>query len=311
MNLLLKESIDRLLANIPPSKLKEASDQLSKIYKQGLGSAAIFQNPSMRLVYLVERMSATYSAITQVLEQIPVPFAHQSWLDLGAGPGSASWAAASLFEDASQFTMIEAHPQAIALGKELAQEHPQLNQGTWICKSLPTPLPNADVAVISYALGEIKQPQEVLESWWTSQIPLLIIIEPGTPKGFALIRSMREWAIRHGASIVAPCPHKKPCPMAGGDWCHFAARLERTPLHRYLKEGSLGYEDEKYSYLVLTKEEIPFEKRPRILRHPQKHSGHVKLTLCSPCGAAEEVTISKKQKELYKKAKDASWGDLL
>ncbi|MCI0389431.1 MAG: small ribosomal subunit Rsm22 family protein [Acidobacteria bacterium] len=35
--------------------------------------------------------------------------------------------------------------------------------------------------------------------------------------------------------------------MADGDWRHFAARIERSSLHRRINGAELGYEDGKYS----------------------------------------------------------------
>jgi ribosomal protein RSM22 (predicted rRNA methylase) len=95
---------------------------------------------------------------------------------------------------------------------------------------------------------------------------------------------------------------------AAGDWCHFAQRVERTSRHRQLKGGTLGYEDEKFSYLVASRkpsETVP----PRILRHPGKHSGHVQLELCMPDGHAERRTITRSNKQAYRLARKATWGD--
>ena len=40
--------------------------------------------------------------------------------------------------------------------------------------------------------------------------------------------------------------------QGGANWCHFAVRLARTSLHRDVKGARLGYEDEKYSFLVVS-----------------------------------------------------------
>ena len=108
--------------------------------------------------------------------------------------------------------------------------------------------------------------------------------------------------------MAAPCPHALACPMVGGDWCHFAARLERTALHRKLKGGSLGYEDEKFSYVAFSKEVVELPPS-RILSEPARHSGHVSLKLCTKAEGLQQPIISKKQGELYKQSRKAAWGD--
>ena len=94
---------------------------------------------------------------------------------------------------------------------------------------------------------------------------------------------------------------------AVGDWCHFAARVERTAIHRQIKGGALGHEDEKFSYVVFSR--MPFATAStRIVRHPQKRSGHVQLRLCTSQGLRDQI-IGKSQKEIYKRARVAAWGD--
>ena len=95
--------------------------------------------------------------------------------------------------------------------------------------------------------------------------------------------------------------------MAENDWCHFAARVERTAVHRRAKAGSLSYEDEKYAYLVGAK----FECNPadaRIVRHPFIQKGHIQLELCSKEGL-QRKTVSKKNKAAFRVARKSSWGD--
>ena len=71
---------------------------------------------------------------------------------------------------------------------------------------------------------------EVLKKAWDAA-KVLVIVEPGTPRGFENILKAREQLIQWGGKMIAPCPHVKQCPMKD-KWCHFSVRLERTREHR-------------------------------------------------------------------------------
>ncbi len=294
----LQTALDHLFGNTPTSLLTQARISLTQDYKEGRSSHF---TQSKLLAYLGARLPATYAAIHKVLQNIPPP---NHLLDLGAGPGTASWAAAELFPSIQKMTLIEKSPEAIAIGKTLAQSssHPALQSAQWIQQSLTQPIPPADMAILSYVLNEIPDP--IIAPIWSS-VSTLVIIEPGTPKGAQLIRKIRQQLIDLKAHIIAPCPHAHLCPS---DWCHFSARVERTRLHRLLKEGSLGYEDEKFSYLIASKTPAPTAPS-RILRHPLKQSGHVRLSLCTSSGSIEEKVVTRSDKENYRRARDAEWGD--
>jgi ribosomal protein RSM22 (predicted rRNA methylase) len=135
-----------------------------------------------------------------------------------------------------------------------------------------------------------------------------VVIEPGTPRGFGVVHAARAALIADGGKILAPCPHNGQCPMAArGDWCHFARRIPRTALHRQLKSGALGYEDEKFSYMAASRYDTD-SVVSRIVRHPQKHSGHVLLTLCTRHGF-EVRTVARSQVNAYPRARRAEWGE--
>jgi ribosomal protein RSM22 (predicted rRNA methylase) len=101
--------------------------------------------------------------------------------------------------------------------------------------------------------------------------------------------------------------------MAGaGDWCHFAARVERSAVHRRLKGGELGHEDEKFSYVAATpllpQHANASRAEQRIIRHPVYHSGFVELQLCSADGLVKR-NIGRSKKNEYRAARRAAWGD--
>lgn len=298
----LQTAIDRIVQHSP--SLQKARETLTRGYKEG--RASNFSDEATRLAYLGARMPATYAAVHKVLQASP-PFEHL--LDLGAGPGTASWAAADLIPTLNKITLVEKSREAITLGKTLAESssHPALKHAEWIHQTLNQPIPKADAAILSYVLNEIEDPKTLIDRCWQS-VACLIIIEPGTPKGFSIIRKVRQQLIELGAHILAPCPHAQACPIQGSDWCHFSARIERTRLHRLLKDGSLGYEDEKFSYLVASKT-AKGSFKSRIIRHPLRQSGYVKFLLCTDEGKLEEKTVTRSNKELYRVARDAEWGD--
>jgi ribosomal protein RSM22 (predicted rRNA methylase) len=238
-----------------------------------------------------------------------------SLLDLGSGPGTVLWAASEVFDELKKITLVEQDGELIQLGKRLASygEGEIFSHADWQKNDvLEVACESHDIVVLSYVIGELppEQLSALIQKCWNAARKMVVVIEPGTPLGFKGILSVREKLIEWGAHLIAPCPHQNLCPMAAvGDWCHFSERLARTSEHRFVKEGKLGYEDEKYSYVIGGKT-VGEEYKARILRHPQKHSGHIEFLLCTAEGLKKE-TISRRQGELYKHAKKCGWGDVL
>jgi ribosomal protein RSM22 (predicted rRNA methylase) len=146
-----------------------------------------------------------------------------------------------------------------------------------------------------------------LEKLWGLANKLLILIEPGTKVAFESLMQIRQSLLSQGAHLMAPCPHSNHCPFLGKDWCHFSARVERSSLHRKTKDATLNYEDEKFSYLIFSKNK--FEPcQSRVLRRPFKGTGFVKLQLCST-NEIEMKTITKKDKINYSRSKKVECGD--
>lgn len=297
---MLQEKIDQILETTPPAILRKARESLSASYREKNSSLSIFSDHAKRLAYLATRFPATYAAVQEVCKRLP-PM--NTLLDLGAGPATATLAILELFPNIRS-TLVERSPEAIDLGKQLLDGH------QWICQDMKElkEFPKADLCILSYSLGEIKPLGTFLERLWKADIDTIAIIEPGTPAGYQTILEARDRLILLGGQIVAPCPQAKQCPLKGKDWCHFTTRLERTKLHRLLKEGSLGYEDEKFSYLIVSKTNT-HPVGSRILRHPFKGSGFVRLNLCTDEGTNVEKIVSRKDKERYREARDAKWGD--
>lgn len=312
----LSWAIEKELENLSPRSLLEAREELTTNYRERQTKQhKLIANDEQRAAYIAARLPATYAVIRNTLEEVnermPGNTIH-SLLDLGAGPGSAMWAACAIFPDIKEITLIEKDPHLIAIGKRFAKnsEYPAIQSACWKEQDMEKLDLSSlhDLVTLSYSIGELPSASinKLLAQCFALTKQFLVIIEPGTPAGFARIRSIRAELISLGAHIVAPCPHANACPIKGDDWCHFSERIERSSLHRFLKRGSLGYEDEKFSWIAVSKTPCTLPLK-RVLRHPKKHSGHISLTLCTPEGIKEEI-ISKRHKESYKWAKKAEWG---
>ncbi|MES2345840.1 MAG: small ribosomal subunit Rsm22 family protein [Chlamydiota bacterium] len=303
----LQENIDKCLKESELTHLGAAAQQLTERYR-GPARTQFMETEGHRIAYLLTRMPATYAAIAKVFEElverIPALSIH-SFLDLGTGPGTGLWAVKEFFPQIVSHTLLEKDAALISLGKKLSE-----GKGRWIqCDAEKTQVFDShDLVLLSYALGELKDPKEVALRAWHATEKILVMIEPGTPLGFERLRKIREILIAEGAHLVAPCPHARACPLKQNDWCHFSARLNRTSLHRQMKGGSLGYEDEKFFYLIFSKITSVIRCKGRILRHPQKHSGYVEMTVCKEEGIERKI-FSRKDKEIYKWARKAEWGD--
>ncbi len=313
----LSAAIAELNADISGGDLARSVAELSSEYRAKARSRPQL-TAAQRAAYLAARLPATYAVITRAIHeaQLRVPGLRvESMLDLGAGPGTAMWAAAEQFPDLSRVVLVEDSAGWVEIGKRLSCKSGTrgIRNAEWRQGSVTGELPpeSFDFVIASYVMNEIAVPERgrVALAAWQRTNKLLAIIEPGTPEGFANVRSLRRELITAGAYLVAPCPHANECPMQGGDWCHFSERLERSSEHRSAKRGELGYEDEKYSHVIFSREPIALPWA-RILRHPRKHTGHVEFELCTTEGLKRE-TISRKQGERYRTAKKAAWGETL
>jgi ribosomal protein RSM22 (predicted rRNA methylase) len=314
----LQEAIQALTQPLSTRNLREAREKLSADYRKGASSSQAFQDRSQLVSYLATRMPATYAANARVFqaiqERLPQFQCHRL-LDLGAGPGTASWAALEVFAELAELHLLEREPSMIEIGKRLSANQPILKKATWQCAPLQGNwrCESADLAVLSYVFAEMNREESasLLKRLFEEKISLIAILEPGTPQGFERIRFFRDLALQQGAQLIAPCPHSFACPMQGKNWCHFSARTERTRLHRQLKQGSLGYEDEKYSYVVYAKPNFTLSPvEGRVIHSPQKGSGFVRLPLCAKEGILREITVTRSDKENYRSARDSEWGSL-
>src|SRR5579871_1319900 len=140
--------------------LAKAVAELTKHYRSGASSPA-FRTLAHRLAYLAVRLPATYACALRVFSEfhrLAPEMEISSLLDLGAGPGTASFAASEIFPSLRRSTMVEADAAFIEIGKRLfaeqaASPHQHMAQDAEI--------PFAKIVSTEVASAEVTSPEVV------------------------------------------------------------------------------------------------------------------------------------------------------
>jgi ribosomal protein RSM22 (predicted rRNA methylase) len=312
----LRQAVDLALAGVSIADLAAATKALSHRYRNEVRDGRLhLSDEKLALAYIATRMPATYAAIhasfAALAERQP-DFAPRSALDVGAGPGTALWAAMSLWPTLTGITLLEASPAIRAVGEKLSAAS-GLPGIVWRNSDVTRDaggLAPSDLVTLAYVLDELSPDQRntLVDRLWKLTASMLVIVEPGTPAGWQRILDARSRLIAAGAHILAPCPHALACPIKQPDWCHFAARVARSRIHRLAKEADVPWEDEKFIYLAAAR--APAENPvARVLAPPESGSGRVRLKLCRPDGVAEERLVTRREGDAYKAARRTDWGD--
>jgi ribosomal protein RSM22 (predicted rRNA methylase) len=315
----LSAALQNKLEHVSRAALRERAQAISDRYRAG-GTSDGIRSEFDALAYAVVRMPATYAAVRAALAYgiaIIPGFAPQSILDVGAGPGTASWAAADAWPSLRRTTLADSNPQLLELAQELHRSAAAASLDVAIMRgnvlaSLGD-VPNADLVMASYVLGELAATalHDLLGRLWTATNALLVIVEPGTPSGFKRILQYRDILLANGARILAPCSHDGLCPLSASErWCHFNARLPRSRDHQITKGASVPYEDERFTYLIAGKGFADLPRGRRILATPKVTKAAITLRLCAP-GTVTDCVIARQQKAAYKAAKRYDWGDAI
>ena len=318
----LRAALARVVRGVDERELTRATEALVARYRSvAPAGAPILASQVHVAAYAAYRMPATHAALARVLGELAGRgLEPRSLLDLGGGSGAAAWAAAGAFDSLESVTVLDQVNEALDLGRELVAgaPSPALAAATFE-RALAGSWPDleADLVTVSYVLSELDEDQQVeLVEDAMRRGRTVVVAEPGTPDGYARVLRVRSTLLAAGWTLLGPCPHVAECPLVQRDWCHFAARVNRSAEHRRLKGAELSYEDEKFSWLAASRpgpvdSAAAQTSRGRILRHPLKRKGFVEFEVCRPDGTAGREVVSKKAGERYRDARDADWGDTM
>jgi ribosomal protein RSM22 (predicted rRNA methylase) len=263
-------------------------------------------------------MPATFRSVARALEAAAdrhPGFVPRTLLDVGSGPGTAAWASRAVWSSIDSVVVIDREATMLDLGRRLAAASGDavLRAAASRRARVAELLKPADLVTAGYLLGELSAGERLkaVDRLWAATRGLLVIVEPGSRAGFERILAARSRLIDAGAHVVAPCPGPQPCPVAASPtmWCHFLARVDRSPVHRRAKSATRSWEDEPFSYIAVARE--PVEPAPRVvLGRPRRHPGRVELRICVD-GRIEVTTVSRREGDTWRLARDLEWGDAL
>jgi ribosomal protein RSM22 (predicted rRNA methylase) len=306
------DALAGLGSEVDGRRLGEASERLSAAYRRS--------GPGMRIAggeelagYAAVRFPATYAAAAAAFRQVAarrLGWRPTTLLDVGSGLGATVAAAAAVWPGFTSATCVEVDPRVATVGPAVARAA-GVADVRWLTQDARRlPAGSFDLVTAGYVLNELDPGAagEVAAAAWAATAGILVLVEPGRPAEYRALLHRRSELLAAGAKMVAPCPHERPCPLAGDDWCHFGQRLARTVAHREAKGATLAYEDEKYSYLAVARTAPREPAGSRVLRRPLRRKGVVLLRLCTPDGEAVDRVVPRSGGDGYRIARQAEWG---
>ena len=313
---LLENAIENEIQGIKITELREIAQDLSNRYmNEKRTGQTLLSKQKEALAYSIMRMPATFCAVTTALRHtlnIANTCHIETVLDIGAGTGAAAWAINELLKT-KKITCLEREEAMRNVGQALMKYNGEMENIEWVNADITNSqiAKGADLIISSYMINELKQEErkKVIKKLLELECKIILIIEPGTPEGFKNIKEIQKIALEEGVHIIAPCTSQQVCKLPESDWCHTTVRVERNKTHKLLKSGDAPYEDEKFSYIAISKENFGTAES-RILRHPIIETGKITLKLCTK-GNIEEKMITKKEKEQFKTCKKKKCGDAI
>ena len=318
-NEILEKAIE-IAEKFSKKQLSQSFKEVSNKYCAEKNGYSLLNQEEEAAAYSLSRMPATYGAVYnaffQTLDTIERQVKLKTLLDVGAGTGAATLAIANQI-NINKIICLEREDAMLNLGKILleASDKKEIRDAIWIKQDLmkdsimETIKEKADIIVVSYMLNELDETNrlKLVENLWNQTNQILLIVDPGTPKDFKNMMQIKRFLVNKGARVIAPCANERECSLPSNDWCHFLCRVERTKWQKDIKMATVPYEDEKFTYLAFSKEDIGRTKN-RVIRPSINKTNFIQVKLCEENKVSEKI-YTRKDKEMYKKAKKIKVGE--
>ncbi len=276
------------------------------------------------LAYLGLRVPATYAqvfgALGAVREVVP-SWRPKSLLDIGSGPGTATWAAISQWPELDEITCLDDDKDFILLGEQIIKDSEIKHYVNWKSHDVRLGIEEGenfyDLIIIANVLNELtpKAQEKLIGQAFNLCKGLLIIIEPGTPQGSKIVSTMAQKLRRTGILLA---PYIANTFVEDKDYyLHFPQRFIRPEFQRRIRqqmrtrtEMASDWEESKYSYVAISKFAAEKNYWARTVGEPEIQKGFLEI----PIITAENITkikVMKRDKEAFTFAKRLRWGELI
>jgi ribosomal protein RSM22 (predicted rRNA methylase) len=276
------------------------------------------------LAYLGLRVPATYAQIFGALRAVHklIPsWRPTSLLDIGSGPGTATWAAISQWPELDEITCLDEDKDFILLGKKIIKDAEVIRHINWKNRDLRSGIEedenSYDLIIIANVLNELtpKAQENLVGQAFNLCKGLLIIIEPGTPQGSKIVSAVAEKLCKAGILLA---PYIANTFVRDTDYyLHFPQRFIRPDFQRRIRqqmressEMASDWEESKYSYVAISK--FPAEKNywARTVGEPEIRKGFLEVPVIT-IENLTKIKVMKRDKEAFTFAKRLRWGELI
>ena len=306
----VQQKVNQLFVGLNKDVLVSKREQLTQKYKTSQAvNKSVFESKSDSAVYAISRMPATFAVIYTLLKDLIKQEKLKdvsSVIDIGSGTGAGFFACREVFDDVD-VSLFERDKNMIDVFDKF-ETGKTVQRFDFLRDNINV---KADLVMSNYVFSELNEEGRklALEKMLNCSNNYVLIVDTGTPRTYENFMRIKKMVFDMGCKVIAPCQSEK-CGLKN-DYCQFFARVERSSLLKLSKSAELSFEDEKYFYLLISKNDaINTEFEKRVIRRPQIKTNFVELRLCSNLGVLDEK-FTKKDKESYKQAKKIKINELM
>ncbi|XP_066537172.1 ribosome assembly protein METTL17, mitochondrial [Hoplias malabaricus] len=297
------------------------------------------------VLYAAARLAGGYAAVMRTFNEIKkrdLKFAPHSLLDFGSGLGTVLWASHTLWGDSlKECVCVDSSGAMNTLAEQIlkggSETGDSLIKHVYFRQFLPvSPKVQSDLVVAAFSLSELssqKEREDTVLTLWRKTNSYLVLVENGTKDGHQILMEARDVLLKKEEKVIhdsrrpavfAPCTHHLSCPKLLKQPrvpCNFLQPYHPLPL-----PGNADREEERFSYLILRREQREKEGSPgerqkesksvdwgRLTAPVHRRTRHIQCQICCFSGELKQLAVTSRLhgREMYRCARNSDWGDLL
>lgn len=316
----LYRSINKILKNsgFSQEKIALTVKKLSDIFNDTNGQINYMQNDVLKIAYFAYFYPINVYKCLSVINFYRDFFSNKkNYFDFGAGPLTFYTACALLDIEGESFFAYDKNQEILQLGKSVIKDFSvKLHNNLFF--SFPTK--SVNVVFLGNVLSELQL--EEMQQIFNKLVKIIdykdniiIIIEPGTKKGFHNIKLTKNLLGKYGFKFLNACPVEN-CPMSGKDWCHENLIFPRNTLIEYIEQKTgLNNKFINFTYgLFSTKinKIIDFNENTfKVVSNLFDRKGEYAIYLCGKTGIQLFSLLKKHLTELNTQFRNLRRGDIV